>query len=389
MKLRLLTLLIIATLTSSGCQLFPEIARQPTLHNPFPQLSKVAVAPFFNLSNEPTVDGRKFALAYYNELQLVPGYEVVPVGVVEKTMRDTNNQLTGPEDARRLAQSLGVDAVVIGAITDYTPYYPPRCALQVEWYSANPGFHQVPPGYGLPWGTPEEQQIPGPLIFEAEMALAKEQMKTQTPKYPVEQGNGNNPPRKGTGAEATGENSAKNRVSEPPAALLQPSDARRLDGAKTDPSKARKSGDGQSASNESAKSNGTSQVKQASYETPGSKTGRTDTTGAAQNDFSEDWPDPRGFIPPPPRKNPPSYRPTQGPVMRHTQTYNGQDARFTEALASYYFFQDDARFGGWQNYLVRSDDFTRFCCRMHIWEMLTARGGAGESRVVWRWQTIR
>ncbi len=54
-----------------------------------------------------------------------------------------------------------------------------------------------------------------------------------------------------------------------------------------------------------------------------------------------------------------------------------------------YFFQDDARFGGWQNYLLRSDDFIRFCCRMHIWEMLTARGGAGETRVVWRWKKIR
>ena len=44
--------------------------------------------------------------------------------------------------------------------------------LQVEWYAANPGFHPIPPGYGLPWGTHEEQDIPGPLVFEAEFALA-------------------------------------------------------------------------------------------------------------------------------------------------------------------------------------------------------------------------
>ena len=64
-------------------------------------------------------------------------------------------------------------------------------------------------------------------------------------------------------------------------------------------------------------------------------------------------------------------------------------SEFTEALASYYYFRDDARFGGWQSYLQRSDDFIRFCCHMHIWEMLTARGGAGETRVVWRWPKIR
>ena len=76
-------------------------------------------------------------------------------------------------------------------------------------------------------------------------------------------------------------------------------------------------------------------------------------------------------------------------MMQHTRNYNGNDMEFTEALASYYFFRDEARFGGWQSYLERSDDFIRFCCHMHIWEMLSARGGVGETRVVWRWPTIR
>src|SRR5690349_9104743 len=132
---------LFALLGSAGCQLIPEIAHQPVLHNPYPQLSKVAVAPFFNLSTEPTVDGRQFALAYYNELQLVQGFEVVPVGVVEKTLETYRISLNGADDARKLAQILGVDAVVIGAVTDFSPYYPPRCGMQVEWYAANPGFH--------------------------------------------------------------------------------------------------------------------------------------------------------------------------------------------------------------------------------------------------------
>src|SRR6185436_19652256 len=58
---------------------------------------------------------------------------------------------------------------------------PPRCGLQVEWYAANPCFHPIPAGYGLPWGTPEEEFIPAPLVFEAELALAKAQLRTQTP----------------------------------------------------------------------------------------------------------------------------------------------------------------------------------------------------------------
>jgi hypothetical protein len=70
---------------------------------------------------------------------------------------------------------VGADAIVIGAVTDFSPYYPPRCGLQIEWYATNPGFHPVPPGYGLPWGSTEEEYIPPALKLEAEMALAREQ----------------------------------------------------------------------------------------------------------------------------------------------------------------------------------------------------------------------
>ena len=174
-------MLFMLAFTTTGCQLIPDVAHQPVVHNPFPQLSRVAVAPFFNRQDDETVDGRQFALAYYAELQDVPGFEVVPLGVVEEAMLDHQIVLNRAGEARRLAKVLGVDAVVIGAVTDFSPYYPPRCGVRIEWYSANPGFHEIPPGYGLPWGTPEEEFIPAPLVFEAEMALAREQMKTQTP----------------------------------------------------------------------------------------------------------------------------------------------------------------------------------------------------------------
>src|SRR5207248_2052766 len=115
-------------------------------------------------STESTVNGVQFALAYGNELQRIPGYQVVPVGNVDYMMRTHGITLANPQEARLLAQLLEVDAIVIGIVTDFTPYYPPRCGLHVEWYAANPGFHPIPPGYGLPWGTPEEEQIPPSLI---------------------------------------------------------------------------------------------------------------------------------------------------------------------------------------------------------------------------------
>jgi hypothetical protein len=105
--------------------------------NPIPGLTTVAVAPFFNLSQEPefVADGRRVALAYFAELQKIPGYQVIPVGVVEDTIKQHNLQLSNPDDALRLCELLGCDAVVVGAITDFDPYYPPRMGLQVSWYS--------------------------------------------------------------------------------------------------------------------------------------------------------------------------------------------------------------------------------------------------------------
>src|SRR5688572_17686322 len=93
----------------AGCSAFPDISRQPRYHNPFPQLSRVAVLPFYNQSAEPTVDQDKIALAYYNELQLIRGFEVVPVGVTKTLLTASGIHPQCPEDYQKLAQFLDVD----------------------------------------------------------------------------------------------------------------------------------------------------------------------------------------------------------------------------------------------------------------------------------------
>jgi hypothetical protein len=90
------------------------------------------------LSQNSIVDGRRFAMAYYSELQKVPGFQVVPVGVVEQVLVDLQLELNNPDDVLLLARELEVDAIVVGAVTDYEAYYPPRIGLQVAWYSPEP-----------------------------------------------------------------------------------------------------------------------------------------------------------------------------------------------------------------------------------------------------------
>jgi hypothetical protein len=401
-------------LGAPGCSLiFPDVSHEPLVHNPFPQLNRVAVAPFFNQSDEPTVDGRKFAMAYYAELQAIPGFEVVPLGVVETAIIENQVDLHNPDEARRLANILGVDAVVIGAVTDFTPYYPPRCGLRVDWYSANPGFHEIPPGYGLPWGTPEEEYIPAPLVFESEFALAKAQLKTQTPACPpqsidppappvqetgpaVVPGSAPAPPANNKKANDTGKDNAPEKGSKPSnstTSSLSPYKKRGRENAHVTRALYAEPAAGEELPKGDSTASNSSPV-QSGPDAGGVTTGAIGAHGPEGphdplGPLPSNWPDERGFIPPPPSPERPACCPHNGPVMTHTRIYSGSDSEFTEALASYYHFRDDARFGGWQNYLQRTDDFIRFCCHMHLSEMLSARGGAGETRVVWQWSDCR
>ncbi len=330
-RARCLSMLLLTVL--AGCAAFPDVVRQPQFHNPFPQLHSVAVLPFANQSDQATVDGDLVANAYVTQLQQIPGFEVVPVGVVKHALLHGQIVLEGPPEAtraelRRLGRLLNVDAVVVGSVTDFSPYYPPRMGLAVDWYAVNPNFHPIPPGYGLPWGTPEEEFIPSSLVREAEFALAREQLTTQTPPNP----------------EAS-----------PP--FGNASAAAKLGVA----------------------------TAQFTPETTLVKSEIHLPVSASLGELPPGWPDPGGLVPPPPSAYPAPCRPQSEPIISQVRQYNANNADFTEALAQYYYFQDDARFGGWQGYLQRSEDFIAFCCHLHITEMLVARGGAGESRVVWRW----
>lgn len=330
---RLRMLLGLLVLLASGCAVIPDVTEKPTFHNPFPQLERVAVLPFFNQSREPTIDGESIANTYAAELQKIPGFEVLPVGVVKQALATLPEEPRGGKDFQRFARMLGVDAVVIGSVTEYHPYYPPRIGMAVHWYAANPSFHPIPPGYGLPWGTPEEEYIPESLVQEAEFALAKEQLKTQTPDIVDDYG-------------------------------IAPAS---LEGEENAPRKNRRG------------------IRRASHH-DGISAGADYAEAHVEDDgLPGDWPDPRGFVPSAPSRERPSPVPQSSPVMRHVRLYDGRDSDFAERLARYFRWQDDARFGGWQGYLQRPDDFVRFCCHLHVTETLTARGGAGKSQLVSRW----
>lgn len=352
---------LVLLLLASGCSLFPDIRKKPQYNNPFPQISTVAVLPFVNQSEEPTLSAERVTLAYIGELQAIPGFEVLPLGVVKAKLQEYQKPLQSGEDFQAFARCLGVDAVLLGSVVDYSAYYPPRMTIKVNWYAANPGFHPIKPGYGLPWGTKDEKKIPRWIHREAQRALATEQLKTQTPQLtaPTLPMDSPLPP------------PHEKPVVPPP---LMPED------------QPEKSSEGELVAPASVDEFIASSTPR-HMSIASSDSAMPGATGT--EDLPTEWPDPRGFIPDEPRATRPALVPQHEPIISHMSGYNGHDEDFTRRVADYFYFRDDARFGGWQAYLQRSEDFIRVCCHFHVTETLACRGGEEESRLIFRWPIDR
>ena len=132
---------------------------QVGVSNPIPSVRRVAVAPFINLSTEPDVDlgrdalfaggfaDRRFAQAYYAELQKVPGFEVIPVGVVDQAIHGLKLPMEGPADYLAVCRAIGADAICVGAVTDFDAYQP-RLGMQTQWYAL---ADALPPAPTMPY----------------------------------------------------------------------------------------------------------------------------------------------------------------------------------------------------------------------------------------------
>jgi hypothetical protein len=303
--------MLLLVVLGSGCCTVPV-----SVGNPIPGMTSVAVAPFFNLSAEPSVDGRRFALAYYRELQKTSNYQVIPVGIVETAIQENNLDLTSSADAVKLARILDVDAVVVGAVTEYSPYYPPQLATHIRWYSPRtwmfyPGITTEDPGNGpcpeeQPACPPEGKKPVTPVVrgqSPADSAADRRIPFDQPPAVQIAQG-----PKTPTGA----------GTAAPPAPVIWP--------AGPDPDEA--------------------------------------SAGKARLSPTN----PGGFCPP---VQPDSAE----PVMSYTRFFDGADRQLIQALRGYYVLRGDMRSGGWEAYLHRSDDFLQFASHILVVEMLSLHGG--------------
>lgn len=97
-----------------------------------------AVAPLRNESGTTLIDGFEVTDKVILAVEEVRGLRCLPLNRVLEAMRALEMQsVRTPEDARRLAASLGVDGLIVGSVTAYDPYNPPKIGMMLALFVAS------------------------------------------------------------------------------------------------------------------------------------------------------------------------------------------------------------------------------------------------------------
>lgn len=121
----------------SGCTTSRRAEEQPVprLVAPYAERLVWAVAPLRNESGSLEADGFAMADRLARQLEQADGIDVVPVNRVIAAMEALKMPaVRSPQDVIQLRQILGADALVVGTISAYDPYDPPKLGIAIELY---------------------------------------------------------------------------------------------------------------------------------------------------------------------------------------------------------------------------------------------------------------
>jgi hypothetical protein len=132
-----------ALMLLSGCATHrPELQAPETLVAPYNVQGDVlwAVAPLANESGVSFVDTGMIADQIVAKIDEVRGLSCLPLNRTLAAMRARGMRSIGsPNEARALAETLGVDGLIVGTITAYDPYDPPVLGIKLALFARNPG----------------------------------------------------------------------------------------------------------------------------------------------------------------------------------------------------------------------------------------------------------
>lgn len=135
-----------------GCAPRPELTEPEVLVAPYTTGTTDvlwAVAPLRNESATTAADVLMVSDALAARAAEVRGVKCLPVNRTIAAMRSLRmTSVNSPGDARKLAQALGCDGILVGTITAYDPYEPPSLGLTIGLY-ARDGSAIAEQGNGL------------------------------------------------------------------------------------------------------------------------------------------------------------------------------------------------------------------------------------------------
>lgn len=137
-----------------------------------------AVVPLANESGTSEADRSTASDALVAAVEEARGLRCVPLNRTIAAMRALKmDGLRGPGDVRRLADAMGVDGVLVGAVTAYDPYTP-ALGLSIALYARGGAMTRAEPGVDPHTlaSRPTESGSARPVVGEAPVATASEHL---------------------------------------------------------------------------------------------------------------------------------------------------------------------------------------------------------------------
>ena len=126
-------LLAVAFVSLIGCER-PMVERR--IEAPYAERQVWAIAPLRNESGSRHADGLQMADQLTRAFEQVEGIDTLPLNRVLEAMDALKmTRIASREDAIHLREALGVDALVVGSVTHYDAYDPPKIGLALDLYA--------------------------------------------------------------------------------------------------------------------------------------------------------------------------------------------------------------------------------------------------------------
>ena len=162
-KAMLRTAMLCFAIGSLSCSILRSPQREaPELVGPYQDRQIWAVAPLRNESGSTQVEVLDLADHLARQLEGATNIDVLPLNRTLAAMEGLRlAQVNDATAAKGLRRTLGANGLVVGTVTAYDPYDPPKLGLAIELYrDADPDADDSVSARALRWAATEPQTLP-------------------------------------------------------------------------------------------------------------------------------------------------------------------------------------------------------------------------------------